>query len=300
MPVTIAQLRAFAAVVDHRSFSVAAATLGVSQSAVSHAISTLEREISGSLFVRSAGVAPTALGTQLIQRARTVLTAVDALEASVREHSGGHSGVVRLAAVPTVCQGLLPGLLQLWSARLPRVDVQVFEGDDEELPEWLASGLVDAAILVDPTERDKRSRFLASDDFRALVRRDHPLAGQAEIPLVELLEDGLISSTGGCETQVRRIHELAGIRYTATQRVRELATLLSLVRQGIGVGVMPSLGEAMLPAELILVPLSPKLHRELVLCGPATRPWHPLTEALIDSLGRPSSGAERRLDLLSV
>ncbi|MDN5668114.1 MAG: LysR family transcriptional regulator [Renibacterium salmoninarum] len=294
MSVTIPQLRAFAAVVDHRSFSVAAVALGVSQSAVSHAISTLEREISGPLLVRSSGVTPTALGAQLIPRARTVLAAVDALEASVREHSGEHSGTVRLAAVPTVCQGLLPGLLQLWSARLPRVDVQVFEGDDEELPEWLDSGLVDAAILVDPTDRDKRSRLVASDVFRALVRRDHPLAAQAEIPLAELIEDGLISSTGGCEEQVRRIHELAGIRYAATQRVRELGTLLSLVRQGLGVGVMPSLGEAMLPAELVLVPLTPRLKRELVLCGPASRPWHPLAEALVDSLDGPSPETTRR------
>lgn len=296
MPVSIAQLRAFTAVVDHQSFSLAAVTLGVSQSAVSHAISTLERDISGPLFVRGNGISVTALGTLLAPRARTVLAAMDALEASVREHSGEHSGVIRLAAVPTVCQGLVPGLLQLWAARLPHVDVQVFEGDDEELPEWLASGLVDAAILVDPVERPKRARLLASDDFRALVRRDHPLAGQAEIPLAELLEDGLISSTGGCEEQVRRIHELAGITYSTTQRVRELATLLSLVRQGIGVAVMPSLGAAMLPAELVLVPLTPRLERDLVLCGPVSRPWHPLVDALVDSLDggfeQPESPAE--------
>lgn len=283
MAVTIAQLRAFTAVLKHNSFSIAANTLGISQSAVSHAVSSLEREVGGQVFDRANGVIPTVLGSLLIVRARTVLAAVDALEASVRDHAGVHSGVVRLAAVPTACQGLLPGLLQLWAARLPEVDVQVYEGDDEELSDWLETGLVDAAILVDPSERHKASRLLATDDFQALIRKDHPLAQEARITLAELLEDGLISSTGGCEMQVRRIHELAGIRYTATQRVRELATLLSLVRQGIGVGVMPSLGQSMLSADLTLVPLLPRLTRDLVLTGPVSRPWHPLTEALINA-----------------
>ncbi|NYE95378.1 DNA-binding transcriptional LysR family regulator [Psychromicrobium silvestre] len=284
MSVTIAQLRAFTAVVDHSSFSAAAGALGISQSAVSHAISSLEKELRQQVLSRKNGVCLTSLGELLIPRARTVLATVDALEASVREQSGEASGVVRLAAVPTVCQGLLPELLQLWNARLPHVDVQVYEGDDEELPDWLESGLVDAAILVDPMEPQPGSRWLGSDDFRALIRKDHPLVGEAEIPLAELLEDGLISSTGGCEEQVRRIHELAGIRYTATQRVRELGTLLSLVRQGIGVGIMPSLGQAMLPEELVLLPLVPRLQRDLVLTGPQGMPWHPLTDALIEAL----------------
>jgi DNA-binding transcriptional LysR family regulator len=89
---------------------------------------------------------------------------------------------------------------------------------------------------------------------------------------------------GGCEVQVRRIHALAGLPFETRQRVRELATLMTMVQEGIGVAIMPRLGEGMLPATLRMIPLEPTVGRRLVLSGPNTRAWSPLTAALVDAL----------------
>ena len=92
--------------------------------------------------------------------------------------------------------------------------------------------------------------------------------------------------TGGCEDQVERLHRLAGVPFHWRQRVRELGTLVRMVDEGLGVSIMPTLGASMLPASLVMVPLVPTMHRELVLSGPRSRPWHPAARLLADDAGR--------------
>ncbi|MGG5752236.1 LysR family transcriptional regulator [Zafaria sp. Z1313] len=284
MTVTLPQLRALAAVVDHGSFTAAAEKLGVSQSSVSHTLKSWEKAIGAPLLDRDRGNRPTRLASELLPHARSALAALEALQGSIDAGSGKVRGCVRLGAVATACQGLVPGLMGLWKARLPEVEVSIFEGDDDELPDWLESGMVDAAILIDPASTPPGSRVVAVDEMRAIVRRDHPLADEPSMPIDELLQDGLIAGQGGCEGQLRRIHALAGLPFETSQRVRELATIMSMVQEGIGVAIIPSLGEGMLPASLCMRPLVPTVERTLVLSGPASRPWNPLVGELIAAL----------------
>jgi DNA-binding transcriptional LysR family regulator len=283
MGVTLPQLRALVTVVDRASFTDAAAQLGISQSAVSHAVSGLEKEVGGRVLQRDGGVTLTVLGHRVLEHARAALASVAALESAVKQ-DGTLAGVVRLGAVATVCQGLLPELLPLWAAKLPNVEVQIYEGDDDEMPEWLEAGVVEAAILVEPSPAPAGSKLVATDEFAAVVRCDHPLAGLDGIPLAELKEDGLIVSTGGCEGHVKRMHDDEGLPYAFSHRVREMSTLFRMVEQGMGVAIVPSLGRGMLPDDLVMKPLATPRPRRLVLSGPASRPWHPLAQALVDAI----------------
>ncbi len=285
MTVTLAQLRALVAAVDHRSFTEAAASLAISQSAVSHAISALERAVGGRVVHRDPPVRPTALGERVLPHARATLASVGTLEDAARGPQ--LTGVVRLATVTTVYRAVLPRLLRRWDARLPDVDVQVFEGDDGEMSVWLEGGMVDAAVLVDPPAIPTGARLLATDDYRAVVRRDHPFARERSISLAELLEDPLIVSGGGYEEQIRELHHLAGLTFESRRRVRELATLITMVEKGLGVSILPSLGAGMLGPRLVMLPLTPRLERTLVMSGPQSRPWHPLVTALLEELEGP-------------
>ncbi|MBT2501532.1 LysR family transcriptional regulator [Curtobacterium sp. ISL-83] len=282
MNITVAQLRALVATVDHGSFTAAAAAIGVGQSAVSHAVAGLEREVGGTVLRRGGTAAPTPLGDRMLAHARSVLASVDALEAVVRPATA--RGTLRLAAVPTVCQGLLPRLRDVWAVTLPDVDVQVYEGDDDEMPEWLEGGTVDAAILVDPSPAPPGSVVVARDEMAAVVRRDHPLAGSEALTLDDLHDDGLVAGGGGCEHQIQRLHELAGAPYRYAHRVREMSTMFGMIERGEGVSIVPTLGRVMLPPGLVMVPMATRLPRTLVLSGPMSRPWHPLVRALVDAV----------------
>ncbi|MFJ6749323.1 LysR family transcriptional regulator [Streptomyces sp. NPDC091266] len=302
MSVNLPQLRAFLAVVDAGGFSAAAAELGMSQSAVSHAVASLEREMTGPLLIRATPVRTTVLGERVLPHARIALSAARSVERIAADATESMAGTVRLAATPTVCQGLVPGLLRHWSADQPRITVRVFEGDSAEVAAWLEDGTADAAILIDPPPATAGrlsgpgpGTLLATDCYRAVLPRDHPLAGEPHVDIRDLEDDPFLISPNGCEARIRTIHSLAGLSFAPTHRVRDLATLISMVQAGIGVTVLSEVSRSLIPPDLILLPLRPQTSRRLVLTGPHDRPWHPAIRTLAESatvhLARTASGA---------
>ncbi|AZS75328.1 transcriptional regulator [Streptomyces lydicus] len=290
MTLNLPQLRAFLAVVDAGGFSAAAAELGMSQSAVSHAVASLERELAAPLLIRAHPVRTTALGERVLPHARMALSAVRSVEEIAADATGTMTGTVRLAATPTVCQGLVPGLLRHWREDQPRITVRVFEGDSAEVAAWLEDGTADAAVLIDPppVTAGKRPRSgpgiqLATDEYLALLPRDHPLADEPGVDLRDLEDDPFLISPNGCEARVRTLHRRAGLRFSPTHRVRDLATLIRMVQAGIGVTVLSEVSRSLIPADLVLLPLQPQTSRRLVLTGPQARPWHPALRTLAES-----------------
>lgn len=282
MALNLPQLRAFAAVVDAGGFGAAAVDLGRSQPAVSHAVASLERFLEAPLLVRDVPVRATALGERVLPQARRAIAAADAICDTAAEYGRETGGTVRLAGTPTVCRGLLPALLRYWSQQLPGVTVRVFEGSSAEVATWLENGTADAAVVADPPPGD--GVLLATDPLLALLPKDHPLAHEPAVPVAELEDDPLILSPNGCERDIRRIHQAAGARFSPHHRVRDLGTLISMVQAGLGVSVLPQVAQPLVPADLVLVPVTPHHSRRLMLCGPQERPWSPAVCALVGTV----------------
>ena len=160
--------------------------------------------------------------------------------------------------------------------------IRVFEGEDDEVADWLRTGTVEAAVLVNPYP--PRGMVIGTDTFQALLRTDHPLAGEAEVSVADLADDPLLlCSCGGCERQLQDLYRRAGLRLAPAHWISELTTQLAMVRSGVGVSIVPGLVQSMLGDGLVLVPLRPTALRRLALTGPADRPWHPALAALIGS-----------------
>jgi DNA-binding transcriptional LysR family regulator len=280
--INIAQLRAFVAVVDAGGFGSAAASLGLTQSAVSHAVASLERTVGTQILHRSATARPTAFGEAMLDHARAALAATEAIADLSAAQRSAPTGVIRLGAPPTVCQGLLPELVARWRTEFPRVIVRVFEGEDDEVADWLTGHSIEAAVLVDPP-RSTPGALLASDDFQVLLPADHPLAGKAFLELSDLGSDPLLFSGGSCERPIQELFRDAHIRLRPAHHVRELSTLVAMVRSKMGITIVPSLVRSIIDDDLVLVALRPTRRRRLVLTGTPGTPWHPALAALITS-----------------
>ncbi|MGB8945573.1 MAG: LysR family transcriptional regulator [Streptomyces sp.] len=281
MTVNLPQLRAFLAVVEAGGFSAAADELAMSQSAVSHAVASLERELTAPLLIRATPVRITALGERILPHARAALSAARSVEEVAAEAAGALTGTVRLACTPTVCRGLLPDLLRHWAEYQPRLTVRAFEGDSTDVSAWLADGVADAAILIDPPPGP--GIHLAEDHYRAVLPKDHPLADEPHVDIGELTDDQFLISPDNCEARIRTIHTRAGLPFTPARRVRDLATLISMVQAGIGVTVLSEVSRSQLPPDLVLLPLKPEMSRRLVLTGPRARRWNPAVRTLAES-----------------
>jgi DNA-binding transcriptional LysR family regulator len=281
MAINLNQLRAFVGVVDEGSFSAAADALGITQSAVSHTLAAFERSVGQAVVRRADGAEPTSFGERLLPHARAALAAAAAIGDLAAQGAGQPGGTLRLAAPTTVCHGLLPDLLRRWAEEHPRIRVLLFEGKDDDVATWLRAGTVDMAVLVDPVR--STGVEIGQDTFQALLPRDHPLAHESILDVRDLADDPLLFCLGGCEPQVRRVYRSAGLTPIPTHKMRELGTVISMVRAGVGVAIVPGLARAMIDAQLVLVPLRQRVTRRLILTGPADRPHHPAVEALLTS-----------------
>lgn len=143
----LAALRALVAAIELGSLRNAARSLGVSQPALTKSIRELERELGASLFTRSTtGVAPTAQGKVLYERARAadreLMTAVD----EIRQLGGEMIGDLSVGSVPLALILLIPETLRTYTREFPRIRLRVHEEMYVEQLSRLRRGDADVAI----------------------------------------------------------------------------------------------------------------------------------------------------------
>ena len=152
---TLTQLEVFSQVAELRGFTSAALRLGISQSAVSHALKGLEQELGVELLRRHQGqVELTDIGAQLLQRARAMLGLADTLRQEAADARGMKRGTLRIGSFgPTSSTKLLPALLARYRLAHPGIRVQVDEGPDRQVLQWLEERRIDVGFVVLPQER---------------------------------------------------------------------------------------------------------------------------------------------------
>jgi DNA-binding transcriptional LysR family regulator len=111
---TSAQLQAFVIVAQVKSFTTAALLLGISQSAVSHAIKSAEKELGVSLFIRGkAEIVPTEFGDKILAHAHSVLGLFESIKQTANETKNMQQGILKIGSFgPSFSTRLLPIILR--------------------------------------------------------------------------------------------------------------------------------------------------------------------------------------------
>ncbi|GAA3157204.1 MULTISPECIES: hydrogen peroxide-inducible genes activator [Streptomyces] len=241
---SLAQLRAFAAVAEHLHFRDAAAAIGMSQPALSSAVSALEETLGVTLVERTTRkvlLAPA--GERLAARAKSVLAEVGALMEEADALRAPFTGVLRLGVIPTVAPYLLPTVLRLVHDRYPHLDLQVHEEQTANLLDGLAGGRLDLLLLAVPLGVPGVTELpLFDEDFVLVTPLEHPLGGRDGIPREALRElNLLLLDEGHClRDQALDICREAGrAGVPATTTAAGLSTLVQLVAGGLGVTLLP-------------------------------------------------------------
>lgn len=259
--VTLIQLRCFAGVVEHGGFTMAADRLCLSQSAVSQAVAGLERAVGAKLLLRGRD-APvlTVAGERAIAEARSALAAVSRL-AACAGNTAELRGVVRIGVVQSAAVRLLPGWLRRLRAAHPRIIVTLYEGTDPEVTGWVQAGIVEIGI-TSRTHPGLAARPVHSDDYLAVLPPNHALASRRSLSLRALDGQRMLLSGGGCETLIQELLAAAASHPEIVCLVRDNATLLGMVREGLGLTIMPELAIDA-DGDIAILPLEPALRRTL-------------------------------------
>jgi DNA-binding transcriptional LysR family regulator len=143
---SLADLTAFATVARHRSFRIAADTMGVSRSSLSHALRGLEQQLGVRLLHRTTrSVAPTEAGARLLARLEPTLRELDDMLAAVSDGVDGPAGTLRINALEAASRWLLRHVVPDFLHRYPRVALDIVS--ENRLIDIIAEGF-DAGVRL--------------------------------------------------------------------------------------------------------------------------------------------------------
>jgi len=192
---SLRQLEYFVATAEHSSVADAARQLNVSQPSVSKAISKIEDQFSVQLFIRhhARGVSLTPAGERLLLDARGLLSYANALQQNVRDSSNIVGGTLNVACFVAIAPVFMPAILADFSQIYPGVDVRLYEGNQEEMFDGLASGKFELAIMYDSVlPPGIVTTRLATFEPYVLLPASHPQAGQECVSLASLADEHFI------------------------------------------------------------------------------------------------------------
>jgi DNA-binding transcriptional LysR family regulator len=282
-------------VAHHNSFSAAADTLYLSQSAVSQQIATLEREVGMRLLDRTReGPKLTDAGRVLVGHAEAAIARLEEAERDLASIAGLESGELRLASFPSASATVLTEAVSVFHTRHPGIRLTVADAEPEESLPRLRSGDVDLALTFDyPTipkaeERDLDRRLVLTESMHVALPADHPLASRTTIPLAELADMtwlcGSLPST--CGEVVLAACRSAGFEPRVGFETDDYHVMQGFISAGLGTTLLPDLALPTLHEGLVVRPTDPP--------APQRRVW-----AAVRSEGARSPSTEAMLQILT-
>jgi DNA-binding transcriptional LysR family regulator len=260
MHMNFSQLQSFVALAETGSFTEAAYAIDLTQSAVSHALSALESELGVTLLKRNRKgvVALTDAGQKIIPHVRALLAQVEAIEQEAKAAHGEAAGKLRLGSMLSIVSpALLARVLTCFRASYPDIEVVLFEGTMREVGEWIEKSIIDVGFVLFPAQGIEVTP-ITTDELCVLVPPGHRLHTKVAVTPRDLQEEGWIMEKNQCALQLMEVavgpsRVRPQIRYQAS----DSATILAMIREGLGITLMPRM---VLPKKLegvVALPLDP-------------------------------------------
>lgn len=287
--ISLKQVHYALAVERHLHFRRAAEECNISQSALSTALSEMEKQLGFQIFERdNRKVLVTPLGQQVLDRARSIELQMEDLKKLADSQRQPLSTPLSLGVIPTIGPYLLPRVLPALQKQHPNLQLEIVEDQSAEVLDQLRRGGLDAAIIALPYDCEGLLTFpFWQEDLLWIVHADNENAGVERASVDDLASTHLmLLKDGHCLTE----HALAACNLetvaTHSFSATSLSTLIQLVVGKIGSTLVPEIALEQLVTgndQLASIPLDePGPHRQLAI---AIRPNYPglaNIDALVD------------------
>ncbi|MBI0421980.1 LysR family transcriptional regulator [Acinetobacter sp. ACIN00229] len=284
---TFTQLEIFALIAELKSFTATAEKLGISQSAVSHALKSLEQQWGINLISRSqSDIELTTTGQQLLTHVKELLSISDTLEKEVAAIHGLNEGTLRIGSFGASSSiYLLPEILEAFRQRYPKIEIYIDEGEDKEVAQWLLERRIEVGFLIMPDERFDTFPLI-EDRFVALIPNQFPLAQQLYINPAQLENCPFIMTMAGSRYQVELILKNFNVKPDIKFYVSQILSIVSMVHNQLGVSIV---SDMVITKELLSLypnvvkrPFKPNLKRSIGLAVKNKKHMSPAVKAFIE------------------
>lgn len=273
----------FNKVAEIGSFTKAGEMLGLTQSAISHAISSLEKEFGFELIHRSKqGLKLTPDGQIMLSAIRRALQAQEFIKQEAANINGITKGIVRIGTLSSISAKWLPTIIRKMEVHYPGVQIQLREGDYYEIEQMLMDGVIDCGFL----NRSYSNLFpftpLLRDELLCIVSNKSSLFKQDKVDIKDVeLEPFILSSYNGTN-DIKSILDLYNVKTNIRFELYDESSIVTMIEHGLGISILPELVLKKLPSNVRAIPLKQDCYRTI---GIATKQsLSPATEKFIDLL----------------
>ncbi len=262
---TLTQLNILKTLIETGSFTKTAETLFITQSAVSHSIASLEDELEIQLIKNNKkGIALTEAGEKIYALAKDVMSRVYRSREEISALKNMQAGKLSVGCFQSVSAKILPGVLKRFKQKYPGIEISWFEGTDLEVADWLSKGAVDIGFVVLPAEGLEIIPLL-EDKFLAVFPEKHKFCGRKNIGVKQLSGEQFITFKGSSCGMLVSFNLARDLPETKMIEARNINTVAEMVKNGMGVAIIPELAIPSNIRGICSVPLFPIIKREIAL-----------------------------------
>ena len=240
---TLRHMKILVAVYQSGSVTRAAEALHLSQPSVSLAIRELEDYYGVELFTRMGRrIVPTECGKTFYGCAVHVVSLMDELETRMRNWDT--VGTVRIGATIAIGTNLLPGLVKRFQGEFPELKVEIQVCRASQVEQLILDNRIDLGLIeAQPLHKELQAIPFLTDELRAVLPPDSPLAGKDSVTIEELAAYPMLMREPGSAGRtaleaalaLRQLHIEPAWESVSTQ------ALIKAVAEGLGVAVLPTL-----------------------------------------------------------
>lgn len=235
-------LQVFLTLAQEKNFTRAAARCGLSQSAFSTRISSLEHALGAKLFDRTTRrVELTPDGEEFEPFAHQLHADLSDVVQIFRDRAARRRGRVAIAALPSVSAGWMPKVLSQFAKRHPEIQLSLTDGIAETCASLVRSGEVDFGLSTLDDAEDLDKQLVAIDHFHLVCGKNHALLTKKKITAADIASFPFIHLTRN--SSVRRLLDAAfdRVKLKPYLEANYMATLAGMVEADLGVTIVPSL-----------------------------------------------------------
>lgn len=264
MVMNMNHLHIFVKVGEKLNITEAAKELFISQPAVSKAIKNLESSLQLKLLIRDKyhGLMLTDVGKDILLLARQMKGIESKIYQVANRENKLLSGKVKIGSFPAVSTNIMPQAIAAFRAKYPLIRIELAEGTSDQIKGWIEDRAVDIGIAASPFEPFD-NQLLCNDYMVAVIPpQDDELKQEKHVDL-STYQDDLIFCKGGHEIAMSDTLQQHHIELKENLTVQNAETLINMVKNNLGVGIISNFTLSSVPHQLIKMDIFPRITRDI-------------------------------------
>ncbi|MGE6375768.1 LysR family transcriptional regulator [Peribacillus muralis] len=288
---TLVKYEIFNKAAELNSFTKTAEALGVTQSAVSHAITSLEKEFSFPLFIRNhSTITLTKNAEDLLITIRKILYYNNMLKQEVDAINGLNKGTVRVGVFSSISTNWIPNIVKQMEDKFPNIKIELLEGNYKEIEQWLQSGELDCGFINNGTYLESFEIVqLKRDRLLCVVSNQSPLYRENKISIQQIGNAPFIMPTYQCYYDIQKIFKENKVTPNIRFENMNENSVFSMVENNLGISILPEMIIPKSIESIKAIPLELDSYRTIGLAvrkppSPASKKFAEVTKRWVSSI----------------